>query len=184
MAIGTVLVLAPSGSGPAARTHHSLSLPARVDGYRMLARISGLRLSGLPAGGAGAFGAVTPQDLAGATAGLYGPDATGEPSVLFLGLTAEASPVMGGQLRHSPAGDVIDEVLAGVGAGQPVRTDSGALGGALKSATVELDGGPAAVGVWADSDTLGIVLLTSSGAAPTARSAGLFTRDFRAAAEH
>jgi hypothetical protein len=185
IAIGAVLL---SGSGT---THpHSLSLPSSVDGYTKVRTLSGPQVNGMFSAGGGTFGVIPPADLAAARVGVYAEFSTDDPTMLFIGFTGQDSPSIGAQLRTGPASLVAEQILNGAGATTgPQQVDAGPLGGAMRCAIVDLDGEDASVGVWADDDTLGIVLIvgstiTTHTAAPTTAHTSLVTRDFRAAAEH
>jgi hypothetical protein len=184
IAIGAVLI-----SGATARDPRSLSLPRSVDEYTQVSTLTGPQVQHVLAGGS-AFGSLPSTDLDSAKVGVY--SALGEPgpSMVFIGFDADESPTLGSQLHHTAADVVAAQVLVGAGAGAGVQhADAGPLGGALQCATIDLSGQSASVGVWADHDTLGIVLivdstLTAHGAARSIAHATHVTRDFRAAAEH
>ena len=80
---------------------------------------------------------------------------------------------------------VADTVLAGAGVeANSVAFSAGPLGGALKCSAVRVAGLDATVGVWADSDTLGMLLLFDPTLGPALPQAGAVTRTFREQAEH
>ncbi len=76
------------------------------------------------------------------------------------------------------------DVLAGAGAPAATEVDAGPLGGSLRCGKAHVDGLFASVGVWADSDTLGLVLLFDPSLGPSTEETGAVTRAFRAQAEH
>jgi hypothetical protein len=187
VAICAVLLAGEPGGGNHAR---SLSLPNSVDGYTRVGTLTGAQVRSIFPAGGGALGSIASDDLTGARVGVYATLDDSGPSMLFIGFTGHDSPSLGAQLRAAPAGTVAEQVLTGAGAAHGATSvDAGPLGGAMRCATVAIDGQDASVGVWADTDTLGIVVLvvdpaTSSGTTPTAASTGSVTRDFRAKAEH
>lgn len=184
IAIGAVLV-----SGATARDPRSLSLPRSVDEYTQVSTLSGAQVQHVFAGGS-AFGGLPSADLDSAKVGVYSAMGEPGPSMVFIGFDADESPTLGSQLHNTASDVVATQVLVGAGAGAGVQhVDAGPLGGALQCATIDLSGQSASVGVWADHDTLGIVLivdstLTAHGAARSTAHATKVTRDFRTAAEH
>jgi hypothetical protein len=183
--IGTVLL-----SGSSTHRARSLSLPESVDNYTKVSTLSGAQVRSMFTAGAGTFGAVPADDLAAARVGIYAELNNTEPSMLFIGFTGQDSPSIGAQLRTGPAGEVAEAILSTAGATSgPQSVDAGPLGGAMRCATVDVDGDAATIAVWADDDTLGIVLiigstLTAHTTAPTTAHTSSVTRDFRAKAEH
>jgi hypothetical protein len=162
VAIVTVLV-----GGATDHTARSLSVPDSVDEYTRISTISGSELRGL-FGQGGVFGTVPADDLAAAKVAVYGQRDDSQPS--------------GTQLRHDSADQVTSDVLDGAGStGTPLIVNAGPLGGALKCANLSLDGEQASAGVWADDDTLGIVLIIDS---TITQHTSTVTRDLRAKAEH
>jgi hypothetical protein len=185
VAIGAVLL-----SGSTTTHPRSLSLPSSVDDYTRVRTLSGQQVNSMFSGSGGTFGVIPPADLAAARVGVYAELSDDDPTMLFIGFTGQDSPSIGAQLRTGPAGLVAEQVLDGAGATTgPQQVDAGPLGGAMRCAIVDIDGDDASVGVWADDDTLGIVLIvgstiTTHTTAPTTAHTSLVTRDFRAAAEH
>jgi hypothetical protein len=169
-AIAAVLVSNATGD-----RRHTLSLPDSVGAYTRLNTLSGTQVESLFSAGSATFRGVGLDDLG---------------SALVIGFRADDSPTIGPGLHAEPAGDVATQVLDQPGSTiAPQSVDAGPLGGAMRCATVVLDGALASVGVWADHDTLGIVLLDSSSltahsAGASNRRTGVVTRQFRAAAEH
>lgn len=179
--LAVVGLLAVTDAGPRART---LSLPDTAGDYVKLSTLSPTHVNSI-FGRSGTFGSIPSADLAHAKVGVYGRESTGTPTLLFVGFSADESPTIGGQLRSEDAGQVTDEVIYGAGgASMPQVVDAGPLGGSMRCSNVHVDGIDAAVGVWADSDTLGVVLLFDPAAAPTPQITGAVTREFRARAEH
>jgi hypothetical protein len=186
-ALVTISVVLVSG----AHSHHarSLSLPRSVDDYTMVRSLSGSEVRSMFVGG-GTFGVIPPADLAAAHVGIYAELTNDQPNLLFIGFTGHDSPTIGAQLRAGPPSTVAGEILDGAGATTAAQTvDAGPLGGAMQCAVVDVDGSAATVGVWADADTLGILMIvgptiTAHTTAPTTAHTVLVTRDFRAAAEH
>jgi hypothetical protein len=183
--IGTVVF-----AGPGTRHARSLTLPDTVDHYTRVTTLTGARVRSLFAASGATFGAIGTHDLDRALVGVYANVGDSVPDLLFIGFTAHYSPAIGSQLHARPSGAVAEAVLAGAGATTGAKpVDAGPMGGALRCATVAMDGEDAAVGVWADTDTLGIVLivqsyLSSNTTVPSTAETGSVTRDFRAAAEH
>jgi hypothetical protein len=184
IAIGVALL---AGSGTA--TIRTLSLPDSVDDYVRVSTLDGSQIRSMFATG-GAFGSIATTDLSRALVGVYTNNNDGEPSLLFIGFTAEDSPSLGPQLHAGPADRVAGEVLAGAAATTtPVHVDAGPFGGAIRCATIALSGELASVGVWADHDTLGIVMVVESFrpgnfSSTSIDRTGELTRDIRNAAEH
>jgi hypothetical protein len=180
LVIGTVLVTTDGSSND----RHSLSLPDSAGAYTRVSTISGSQLQNVFTG-SGAFGNLAAQDMDHAKVGLYVRGQERTPTLLFVGFSASESPVIGRELRTEAAEDVADDVLLGAGStSPPLPVDAGPLGGAIECTQVDLDGEPATVGVWADSDTLGIVLLVDPAAPLSTAQAGEVTRAMRANAEH
>jgi hypothetical protein len=177
-------------AGTAARPSHSLRLPALVGGYNRVTTLSGRQVETMFSTGAAPFAGIGSDDLTDALVGVYADSHDMEPSVLFVGFTADASPTIGAGLRAGPSGTVAEQVLEGAGATTaPQPVEAGPIGGAMRCATMEIAGSAAAVGVWADHDTLGIVVVdetvvSAHRAAMSAQRTGALTREFRAAAEH
>lgn len=161
----------------------SLSLPQSVDEYTKVQELSGIQVQSLFKTG-GSFGAQIPlDDLASAVVGLYSEPGHVDPTMLFVGFTAQDSPSIGSQLHTDPADSVTERVLTGAGTTTPTFVDAGPLGGSMRCARIDVDGVDGAVGVWADQDTLGIVLLLEP-TTPTTGRTSTVTREFRAASEH
>jgi hypothetical protein len=185
VALCTVLLTSSHGTHRA----RSLSLPTAVDNYTKVGTLDGSRIRSMFSAGAGAFGSLPASDLDGARVGVYASLDDSEPTLLFIGFTGHDSPSIATQLRADPAATIAADVLSGAGATTRSTTvDAGPLGGAMRCAIVDLGGQNASAGVWADSDTLGIVLIVDStvpavGGSTTAQTSAV-TRDFRAKAEH
>jgi hypothetical protein len=176
-------------SSPATHRARSLSLPTAVDNYLKVSTLSGSQVRSMFTAGGGTFGSVTTSDLDGARVGIYAALDDTAPTMLFIGFTGHDSPSVGAQLRTDPAAAVTDDVLSGAGAaGGSTTVDAGPLGGAMRCAIIDVDGQNASVAVWADADTLGIVLIIdpslSVRAGSTTAQTSAVTRDFRAQAEH
>lgn len=192
MAVLTALVAICAvllSSSPA--THHvrSLNLPTAVDNYTKVSTLNGSQVRSMFTAGGGPFGSMTARDLDGARIGVYAALDDTDPTLLFIGFTGHDSPSVGAQLRTDPAASVADQVLSGAGATTGSTTvDAGPLGGAMRCAIVDLDGQHASTAVWADADTLGIVLIIdptiSTRAGSTTAHTSAVTRDLRAKAEH
>jgi hypothetical protein len=179
--VAVVGVLSVSAAGPSQR---SLSLPDTAGPYLRLSTISSSQISSI-IGSHGTFGSIPDSDLAKAKIAIYARGAQSVPRALFVGFDAADSPAIGGQLRSESAAQVTDSVLAGAGAaGTSVAVDAGPLGGSLKCSSVRVAGLNATVGVWADSDTLGVVVLFDPTMGPSLPQTGAVTRTFRAQAEH
>jgi hypothetical protein len=173
--------LAITDSGP--RTH-TLSLPDTAGPYVKLSTLSPSHITTI-FGSNGTFGSIPSADLAHAKVGVYGRGSGGAPTLLFVGFSADQSPTIGEQLRSEDSAQVTQDVLYGAGgATAPQIVDAGPLGGSMKCSNVRVDGLDAAVGVWADSDTLGVVLLFDPTVIPGPESTGAVTRTFRSRAEH
>ena len=153
--LAVVGALAVGHAGPSRR---SLSLPESAGAYVRLSTLSGDHIRSI-FGSSGAFGNIPSVDLAKARIGIYGRSAQGSPSALFIGFAAADSPDIGQQLQAEAAAQVTSDVLAGAGAPAATEVDAGPLGGSLRCGKAHVDGLFASVGVWADSDTLGLVLL-------------------------
>jgi hypothetical protein len=179
--IAVIGVLSVRAAGPNVR---SLTVPDAAGPYVRLSTISGNQISTI-VGSHGTFGSITDADLAKAKIAIYARGAQSSPRALFLGFDAADSPTVGSQLRSQDPAEVADTVLAGAGAdNDAVTVDAGPLGGALKCSTVQIDGLDATVGVWADSDTLGVVLLFDPVLGSSLSQTGAMTRTFRGQAEH
>ena len=179
--IGIVGALLISAAGPTTR---SLSLPETSGDYTRLTTITGSHLRSMFGAGS-AFSAIPPADLDHAKVAVYGRGALQTPSLLFVGFSAADSPNIGQQLRSENSAQVTSDVLTGAGASlAPLSVDAGPLGGSLECSSVDVDGLSASVGVWADSDTLGMILLFDPALTPSREQTGEVTRSFRAAAEH
>jgi hypothetical protein len=165
------------------RPHHSLTLPQTAGDYTRLSTLSTTQLRSIFAGGG--FGSLSWQDLTKAKVGIYTRSAQTVPTMLFMGFSAADSPTIGRQLRSQNSREVADEVLAGAGASTAsLEVAAGPFGGTLKCSHLVVGGTPAEVGVWVDSDTLGIVLLFDPSFAPSREQTGQVTRAVRAKAEH
>ncbi|HEY2299206.1 MAG TPA: hypothetical protein VGH43_15845 [Jatrophihabitans sp.] len=179
LAIVTTLVI--SAAGP---SRHTLSLPETAGDYVKLSTVSGSHITTI-FGSNGTFGSIPTTDLTRARVGVYARGSQSAPSALFVGFSGSESPTIGQQLRSESSGQVTAEVLAGAGAAlTPLTVDAGPLGGSLRCSSVQVNGLSATVGVWADGDTLGVVLLFDPVVRPSLEQTGDVTRDFRAQAEH
>lgn len=168
--------------GPSHAAQRSLSVPDAAAGYSRISTVTSGQLQSM-FGSAGTFGGLSPQDLQHAKVGVYGHASATLPSMVFIGFDAD-SPTISRQLHSEDSGQVTSDVLASAGTTlTPVEVDAGPLGGSIKCGTVQLDGVDASVGVWADSDTLGIVLLFDATLSPSRQQTGAVTRSFRSAAE-
>jgi hypothetical protein len=188
VALATIGIVVSTSSGPY-RTH-TLHLPQSFDNYTRVTTLQGSQVQSMFTAGAATFAGIGTDDLTDALVAVYADISDSSPSVLFIGFTAKASPTIGPGLRAGPSGSIAEQVLDGAGAATgPQAVDAGPLGGAMRCATVSLGGDAASVGVWADMDTLGIVLidnttLSTTGNGPSTQRTGALTRDLRAAAEH
>jgi hypothetical protein len=182
LALLTVVgVLGVSAAGPNER---SLSLPDTAGQYVRVSTLDGSHISSI-IGSGGTFGSIPNSDLAKAKIALYSRGAQSAPSALFVGFDAADSPTIGGQLRSENAAQVTDDVLSGAGASvNSVAVATGPLGGSLKCSAVRVDGLDTTVGVWADSDTLGVVLLFDPTHGTSLPQTGAVTRAFRAQSEN
>lgn len=177
-------------SSERAAPQHTLSLPRSFDSYTRLDILPGSRVATLFAAGTATFRGVGIDDLDSALVGIYGSLDDTKPSMLFIGFRADQSPTIGSGLHAEPAGAIAAQVLDEPGSTiSPQPADAGPLGGAIRCATVVLNGALASAGVWADHDTLGIVLidnasLTANTAQSANRRTATITRAFRSAAEH
>ena len=192
MAVITALVAICAvllSSEPSANHARSLTLPNSVDNYTKVRTLSGSQVRSMFTGGSGTFGTLSARDLENARVAVYAALDDSDPTMLFIGFAGHDSPTVGARLRSDPAANVTDEVLSGAGATTaPTTVDAGPLGGAMRCAFVDIDGDTASVGVWADHDTLGIVVIidptASTRAGSTTAHTSSVTRDFRASAEH
>jgi hypothetical protein len=196
IAVSVILVVALLGVGIALGLNtgsdhgsRSISLPMTVSSYNRSPDYSQAQLLALL--GNGVLGtAITSDDMRNAKAGVYRntspglPTGSVVPAVVFLGFNADESPGVGGRLHRQRPEAVTDEVLLGAGGGAfQITWAAGPLGGSIRCGDVQIYGETATIGVWADYDTLGIVLtIPSVGTAPLDYM-GRLTRRIRAAAE-
>lgn len=183
VALALLVVIGALAIGNAGPDGHSLSLPDSAGGYLRISTVSGEHIHSI-FGSAGAFGAIPSSELEKAKIGIYARGSQSSPSALFIGFSASDSPTIGQQLHTQAAADVTREVLDGAGAPATVQVDAGPLGGALRCGTANVDGLFASIGVWADADTLGLVMLFDPTVGPSTSRTGAVTRTFRAQAEH
>lgn len=176
-----VSVLSSSGTDGAGR---SLTLPDTAGDYNLFETITGSQLMNLASGGP--FATLSSGDVANARAALYSRGSSSAPSIVFIGFVAKDSPDIGQELRTQPADEVVDMVLSGAGAGSitPTSVPAGPLGGVMKVAQVAIDSQTATVGVWADNDTLGMVMDFDPTDQPSTPRMGAITLALRSAAEH
>lgn len=174
--VGTLLI------GQSRASRRSLSVPDSAAGYSRISSVTSGQLQSM-FGSTGTLGGLSPEDLQHAKVGVYGHNSATLPSMVFVGFDA-ASPTISRQLGSEDSAQVTSDVLASAGSTlTPVEVDAGPLGGSIKCGTVEMDGVEASVGVWADADTLGIVLLFDPTLSPSRQQTGDVTRSFRNAAE-
>lgn len=184
LTLGLAAVIVALGISAAAPHQRTLSLPDAAGPYVRLSTLSASHISSI-IGNNGTFGSISNSDLAKAKIAIYSRGAQSAPSALFVGFDAADSPTIGAQLRSEDATRVADTVLAGAGVeANSVAVSAGPLGGALKCSAVRVAGLDATVGVWADSDTLGMLLLFDPTLGPALPQAGAVTRTFREQAEH
>lgn len=185
LGIGIALGLS-NASGHASR---SISLPTTVSSYERSLEYSQDQV--LATLGTGVLrGPVTQDDIRDAKAGVYRntspglPTGSVVPAVVFIGFDADQSPGIGRRLHTLPPSRVTSQVLIGAGGGSfQITWAPGPLGGSIRSGDVQILGETATIGIWADSDTLGMILtIPSAGTAPLDYMARL-TRRMRAAAE-
>lgn len=170
------------GNAPS-RPPHAIALPYTVAEYTEQHEIGGSELMTMI--GAGMFGSsLVASDLRHAKVAIYSSATPTEPGFVFLGFDADQSPTLGAELHRRAPDQVTRQVLdgAGLAVGQE-RFSPGPLGGALRCAAVGLPGESVSVGVWADHDTLGMLVLVSSGPPPALAFTSRITHRMRAAAE-
>lgn len=176
--IGVLVIGHPGRSG------RTLSLPATAGNYVRISTVNGAHIGSI-VGSNGTFGSIPTSDVLKARIGLYGPTPSSPPTALFIGFAGSDSPTIGRQLRSENASQVTADVLAGAHASpSSVAVDAGPLGGSLRCSALAVAGLTAEVGVWADSDTLGLVLLFDPAMSASLAQTGGVTREFRASAEH
>ncbi|HEY8302093.1 MAG TPA: hypothetical protein VIG48_09350 [Jatrophihabitans sp.] len=183
VSLALVAVIGALAIGRAGPTGHSLSLPESAGSYVRISALSSDHIRSI-FGSTGAFGAIPAADLGKARIGIYGRGGQSAPSALFIGFSAADSPNIGRQLHVEAADQVTSDVLTSAGAATGVAVDAGPLGGSLRCGRAHVDGLFAEVGVWADGDTLGLVLLFDPALSPSTAQTGAVTRAFRAEAEH
>ncbi len=177
-------VIAALTAGAAGPTRRSLSLPDTAGEYVRVSTVSGAHINSI-FGNNGTFGSIPHSDLVNAKIAIYARGTQSPPTALFVGFDAADSPAIGRQLHNENAAEVTTQVLAGAGAViNSLTVDSGPLGGSLRCSAVHFGGVDATVGVWADADTLGVVLLFDPTLGPSLSETGAVTRTFRAQAEH
>lgn len=182
--VGVALGLT-AGSDHASR---SISLPATVSSYDRSADYSSQLVAMLINGALSK--AVSPEDIRNAKAGVYRntspglPTGSVVPAVVFFGFNADESPGIGRRLHNRPPEETTNRVLLDLGGGAfQITWGPGPLGGSIRCGDVDIYGATASVGIWADSDTLGIVMtIPAAGTAPLDYM-GRLTRRMRAAAE-
>lgn len=182
LVLALLVVIGALALGNAGPDGHSISLPETAGAYLRVSTVSGDQIQSIFGGGT--FGTVPAADLEKAKIGVYARGSQSSPSAVFIGFTASDSPTIGRQLRSEAADVVTSDVLAGAGAPSTVQYDAGPLGGSLRCGSTRVDGLYATVGVWADADTLGLLLLIDPSVSPSTRQTGAVTRTFRAQAEH
>jgi hypothetical protein len=182
--LALAVVIAALTVGAAGPSRRSLSLPETAGEYVLVSTVSGAHIDSI-FGTNGTFGSIPHADLVNAKIAIYARGTQAPPTALFVGFDAADSPTIGRQLHNEDAGQVTNQVLAGAGAViNSVTVDSGPLGGSLRCSAVHFGGVDATVGVWADADTLGVVLLFDPTLGPSLSETGAVTRTFRAQAEH
>lgn len=182
VALALLVVIGALGIGNAGPDRHSLSLPETAGDYARISTVSGGHIRSIF--GRGAFGAIPASELDKARVGIYSRGSQSSPSALFVGFVATDSPTVGRELQSEGADEVTRQVLDGAGATGTVPVGAGPLGGALRCGTAHVAGLFASVGVWADTDTLGLVLLFDPAIGISMARTGDVTRTFRAQAEH
>lgn len=183
VSLALVAVIGALAIGRAGPTPHSLSLPETAGSYVRLSALSGDHIRSI-FGSTGAFGALPSTDLVKARIGIYGRGNQTSPTALFVGFSATDSPDIGRQLHAETSAQVTSDVLTSAGAPPGSEVDAGPLGGSLRCGNAHIGGLFASVGVWADGDTLGLVLLFDPSLAPSTAQTAAVTREFRAQAEH
>jgi hypothetical protein len=183
LALALLVVIGALAFGNAGPDRRSLRLPESAGAYQRISVVSGDHIRSI-FGSAGAFGTLPSAELDKAKIGIYSRGAQSSPSALFVGFSAGDSPTVAQQLRSQAADEVTRDVLTGAGAPATVQVAAGPLGGSLRCGTAHIDGLFASVGVWADADTLGMVLLFDPTLGQSASETGFVTRTFRAQAEH
>jgi hypothetical protein len=177
-------IIAALTIGAAGPVRRSLSLPDTAGEYVRVSTVSGAHIDSI-FGNNGTFGSIPHSDLVNAKIAIYARGTQAPPTALFVGFDAADSPTIGRQLHNEDAAQVTNRVLAGAGAViNSLTVDSGPLGGSLRCSAVHFGGVDATVGVWADADTLGVVLLFDPTLGPSLSETGSVTRTFRAQAEH
>lgn len=182
VALVALTVVLTVSSAPS-RARHAIALPAAVGGYVKQHEMHGPELLSLV--GAGMLGStIVAGDLNHAKAAVYSNGTAAAPALMFLGFNADESPTIGDQLHHLDPGQITHDILAGAGltVGQE-QFSPGPLGGAMRCAELEVGHESVAIGVWADHDTLGLLVLVAVGRPPTLGFTAGLTRTMRAAAE-
>jgi len=160
-------------------TFRRLSLPVSVAEFRLQHALSPAQVDALASGGSFAgFGAA---QLRSAQVGVYGEAGSVEPTLVLVGLSARADADVRARLASADAADVVDDVVASLGAYPATPVDPGRLGGAVECGSMSTNGRSASLGVWADRSTLGILELLET---RSPESTADLTRRFRAASEH
>jgi hypothetical protein len=152
--------LLAAGGGPG----HRLQLPDSVDSNVRISTPSAVQL-GVDA--AAQVKATAPNVWEHPLVGLYGPDATGAPTLIFLGGDGDSNPLLGSKLRAGSAKVFVDGFMVGAHVASSTSFPTGHFGGVLRCGLV---GGASTACVWADESTVGtlFVLHASSLAAAAA----------------
>ncbi len=156
-----------------------LSLPLSVAEFRLQHALTPAQVDALASGGS--FAGFGTAQLKSAQVGVYGEANSVEPKLVLVGLSARADADVRARLASADATDVVDDVVASLGAYPAAPVDPGRLGGAVECGSVSANGASASLGVWADRSTLGILELLET---RSANSTADLTRLFRSASEH
>ncbi|MGH8962125.1 MAG: hypothetical protein ACRDWT_13220 [Jatrophihabitantaceae bacterium] len=179
VAAGIIALVGVLGSNTD-RSRRTISLPDMAGNYQLIRSIDGQSIEAMLGSQLGSLGPIQGA-LDSAKVGVYGLGPNAGPTIVFLGFSAADSASIRQLLASAGSDAVVTEVMSGAGASVPRAIGPGQLGGALQCSQAIKNGTSFTPCVWADNDTLAMVLQIGI---VDVDDAGAVTLQFRSAAEH
>lgn len=159
---------------------HSIVLPESVGPYHHLTGSVADRLASTMRKAMGDSQGQYAEAYSKAKIAIYSKNGDTTHALIFVGLSGSDSPSIANELQSRSSSEEVDATFLGMGIGDAKDYPPGPLGGVLRCGTGPLSGNSAAACAWADSSTLGALIVP--GTSDTASLAGT-TLDLRNAAE-
>lgn len=162
---------------------HTIEAPKTVGGYRRLTgsvadRLAKTMRKSMSEEDNGKYAAL----YATAKIAIYAKKSDPTHTLIFIGLSSSDNPAVAKELKSRSPSEEVDSAFIGVGIGDAKDSPPGPLGGVLRCGTGSMAGTSGVTAcAWADSSTMGVVLVPDS---RNARALADTTHKLRNAAEH